>query len=175
VRRTLLLVLAAALAAGCGSSGEDTATFEEDGFGITFRYPGEMKEAKNVTIRSDAGNAAKATAGIGYGKRDVIIVQRYDLNTEIGEHNLDRAKAELDPLVSSIAPGAPSGKSGKTRGFPSIEYDHLKVTSVPGADTRLVALFDGDVEYLVNCQSTRAHRAELDRACEQALKTVEKR
>ena len=180
MRRALLLVLTAALLAGCGSDeGDESATrFDEEGFDISFEYPEEMNEADNVTIASGAGSSAKATAGVGFGKKDtkdVIIVQRYDLNLAIGEDNLGRAKAELDPLVAQISPSAPSGDTGKVRGFPSIEYRGLRVREIDGARTRLVALFDGDVEYLVNCQSTPKRRADIDKACAQVLETVEKK
>ena len=177
MRRALILTLLAL--AGCGSSdGGDSARFEEDGFDITFEYPEEMNEAENVQISSGAGSSAKATAGVGYGEKDtkdVIIVQRYDLKRAIGEDNLDQAKAELDPLVAQISPGAPSGKTGETNGFPSIDYEGVEVRTIDGAETRLVALFDGDVEYLINCQSTPDRRADIEKACKQVLETVKKR
>ena len=169
-----LIVIAAALA-GCGSDGGDSARFDENGFDITFEYPEEMNEADNVRISSGAGSSAKATAGIGYGEKntkDVIIVQRYDLNVPIDKANLKRAKAELDPLVAQISPGAPEGDTGQIRGFPSIDYPDLDVRQIDGAKTRLIALFDGDVEYLFNCQSTPKRRTDIAKACRQALDTV---
>jgi hypothetical protein len=172
-----LIAMAIALA-GCGSDGGGSARFDEDGFDVTFEYPEEMNEADNVSIASDAGNSAKATAGIGYGEkntRDVIIVQRYDLNVPIDENNLERAKAELDPLVAQISPGAPKGETGEIRGFPSIDYRSLDVRQIEGARSRLIALFDGDVEYLVNCQSTPKRRADIGKACRQALDTVKRK
>ena len=172
------LILMAAALAGCGSDGDDAARFDEDGFDLTFEFPEEMNEADNVSIASGAGSSAKATAGVGYGEKntkDVIIVQRYDLNVPIGADNLDRAKAELDPLVAQISPGAPKGDTGKIRGFPSIDYRGLRVRQIDGARSRLVALFDGDVEYLINCQSTPKRRADIDKACRQALDTVERK
>jgi hypothetical protein len=172
-----LIVVAAALA-GCGSDDDGAARFEESGFDITFEYPDEMNEADNVTIASGAGSSAKATAGIGYGRKnakDVIIVQRYDLNLAINRGNLGRAKAELDPLVARISPGAPAGRTGEIRGFPSIDYRGLRVREIDGARTRLIALFDGDVEYLVNCQSTPKRRDDIERACRQVLDTIERK
>jgi hypothetical protein len=180
MRRVLPLILVAAVLGGCGSDdgGGGTARFEEDGFDITFEYPGEMNKAGSVTIASGGGGSAKATAGIGYGKedtKDVIIVQRYDLKVAVDEKNLDSAKADLDPVIARISPGAPAGTTGKTRGFPSIDYRGLRVRQIDGAETRLVALFDGDAEYLVNCQSTPKRRADIDKACVQVLRTVEKK
>ena len=63
MRAALLLALVAL--AGCGSSDDDdgSARFEEDGFGITFEYPDEMNEAKNVTIASGAGSDATPSWG----------------------------------------------------------------------------------------------------------------
>jgi hypothetical protein len=172
-----LIVMAAAFA-GCGSDGDGSSRFDENGFDITFEYPEEMNEADNVRIASGAGSSAKATAGIGYGEKntkDVIIVQRYDLNVAIKPGNLKRAKAELDPLVAQISPGAPAGETGEIRGFPSIEYRGLRVRQIDGARSRLIALFDGDVEYLVNCQSTPKRRSDIEEACRQALDTVERK
>ncbi len=179
MRVALSLIAVAAVLAGCGGDGGDgSATFDEDGFGITFEYPDEMNEADNVTIASGAGSSAKATAGVGYGERqakDVIIVQRYDLNRAIGEDDLGRAKAELDPLVAQLAPGAPAGRTGRVGAFPSIEYDDLEVRRFEGARSRLVALFDGDTEYLVNCQYTPERKDDIEKACKQALDTVERK
>jgi hypothetical protein len=172
-----LIVMAAALA-GCGSDGDSSSRFEESGIDITFEFPEEMNEADNVMIASGAGSSAKATAGVGYGEKntkDVIIVQRYDLNVPIDAGNLKRAKAELDPLVAQISPGAPKGETGEIGGFPSIDYRNLKVRQIDGATSRLIALFDGDVEYLINCQSTPKRRADIEKACRQALDTVERK
>ena len=46
---------------------------------------------------------------------------------------------------------------------------------IDGAETRLIALFDGDVEYLINCQCTPKRRADIEKACRQVLDTVERK
>ncbi len=103
-------------------------------------------------------------------------MQRYDLNRAIGEDNLDEAKAELDTLVAQLSPGAAPGEAGETQ---RLSLDRLR--GAGGARRsraprrRLVALFDGDVEYLINCQSTPKRRADIEKACEQVLETVEKK
>ena len=92
------------------------ARFEEDGFDITFEYPEEMNEANNVQIASGAGSSAKATAGVGYGEKDtkdVIIVQRYDLNRAIGEDNLDRGEGGARPAGEADLTGRPGRTDGR--------------------------------------------------------------
>jgi len=170
VRAALLLTLVAL--AGCGSSGDGdgSARFEEDGFDITFEYPEEMKTAGNVRLAAGAGSTAKATEGLRYDKRNVIIVQRYDLSREV--QNADDAKPEFDRLVKQLSSTGGAGIIGETGGFPFIDYAGLMVR---GSETRLIALFDDDVEYLINCQSTPKRRADIDKACEQVLTTVEKK
>jgi len=47
--------------------------------------------------------------------------------------------------------------------------------SVPGTEdarSDFTFIFDGDIEYLLNCQSTSEHADEIEAACRQALDTL---
>ena len=44
--------------------------------------------------------------------------------------------------------------------------------SIEDGESRFTVLFDGDQEYLINCQSTPEHRDEVDEACDEALATL---
>ena len=133
-----------------------------------------MNEADNVTIASGAGSSAKATAGVGYGKKDtkdVIIVQRYDLKVAIDEDNLDRAKAELDPLVAQISPGAPArARPGEIRGFPSIEYDDAARSARSTAPRRVSLPCSTATSSTSSTARARPkRRADIEKACDQVL------
>ena len=150
--------MAVALPAAGPRTATRTARFDEDGFDITFEYPEEMNEADNVQDRirrrqlgeGDRGDRLRREGQQGRDHRAALRPQPGRSTPE----NLERAKAELDPLVAQISPGAPRGETGEIRGFPSIDYRGLDGADRSTApETRLVALFDGDVEYLVNCQS----------------------
>lgn len=160
--------------AGCGGSDSGSATFEQDGFGLTFEYPSGMglADPDEITLAFGAGSEASEIAGLAYSDEDAIIVQRFDLTRKIGAGELDRAKAELDPLVRQLAPEAPEGKKGETNGLPSIEYSRVEVEEPKGGVSRLVSVFDGDAQYLFNCQSVKRGE-EIAKACKQVLGSVE--
>lgn len=85
--------------------------------------------------------------------------------------NIDQAKAEFDGLVAQVDPSA-TGEAGETAGFPSLRYDSLSVPDPQDGESRLTLLFDGDREYVINCQSTPDGREALDAACDQVLETL---
>lgn len=173
MRRAPILIALIALA-GCGG-GDSAETFDKSGFDVTFEYPSEMDESDKVSIAQSAGNAARATEGVQYTKQDVIAIQRYDLNREIDEDNIDLAKAELDRLVTQLSSGAEPGDTGKVGEFDSVEYEDLELRQPEGARTRLIALFDGDTEYLINCQYTPDRKDDIEKACDQILESIEKK
>ena len=53
-----------------------------------------------------------------------------------------------------------------------VDIEEVAIPSVPDAQSRFVAFFDGNQEYLFNCQSTPEHREEIEQACDTALDTV---
>jgi hypothetical protein len=178
VKRLSLVLSALALAAcalalaACGGSGDSgPKTFQEDGFAFTFEYPNSWVPSDKATVADQLGASADKTIGIGLDDDDGIILQSYTLNTEITASNLDLAKKELDGLMSQVDPSA-TGQTGDTAGFPSITYDAVAIPTPTDGESRLVALFQGDQEYLINCQSTPDHRDEVNAACDQALSTL---
>jgi hypothetical protein len=183
---TVLLLLCLAIA-GCGGddggdgsgggSGEpaaDTASFDADGFEITFDYPEEMQLREEVTVNESAGAEAAETVAVAYDEDDAIVVQRFDLNIEVNEDNLDMAKTELDGVIAQIDPEAGSGERVDVGGFPGFEYD-LALEEPAGARSRYTVIFDGNVEYIINCQATEERREDMAAACETALGSVESR
>ncbi len=175
-RLSLLSALLCLAVAGCGSSDEggskpETETFAEDGFEITFDYPAEMQLRDDVSLEQSAGSEAAETVALAFDEDDAIVVQRFDLNIEITEDNVDEAKAELDGVISQLDPNAGSGKDISLEGFEAFEYD-LKPKAPPGARSRYVVLFKGNAEYVINCQATEERREDIADACSTALETV---
>jgi hypothetical protein len=172
----LLLALAALALAACGDSGDSTgseaATFDEDEFGITFEYPGDWSLEEDITIADQLGaSSANAVRGVMVDDEDGIIIESYTLNLSVDEDNIDQAKDELDGLISQLDSSA-SGTIGETAGLPSVTYEDVPLETPTDGESTLVAVFDGETEYLLNCQSTPDHRDEVQSGCDQALATV---
>lgn len=182
----LMIALLALLVGGCGGGdggdGQDGAseeggataneTFEAGGFDLTFEYPEDFQQRDDIEFSRSAGNTAAATAGVGLDETNVIVVQRFDLETEVTEGNLDRVKREADTLFSELAGERARGEETEVAGLPALEYQ-IELEEPADAETRAVAVFDGDVQYLLNCQSTPEQRQRIEAACDLALDTLQ--
>lgn len=166
----LLLVVVFAVA-GCG--GDDSsadATFDDPAYPFTFSYPGDWESSDDVTLDKQLGGSGLDQRAVMLDSTNGIILERFELNIAIDEKNLDLAKKELDGLITQLDPNA-TGVTGETGGYPSITYDSVPVAD--GTESKLVALFDGDQEYMLNCQSTEEHRDDVAAGCQQALDTLQ--
>jgi hypothetical protein len=179
----LLLALLALGLAACGSdsggssdsttaSASSASTFDEDGFGITFEYPSDWDLEDDVSIDSELGSSADAIKAVGIDDSNGIIIESYTLNQAVTADNIGDAKSELDNLIKQVAPDA-TGTTGETGGFPSVTFEDVPLTTPTDGQSTLVAVFDGESEYLINCQSTPDHRDEVEAACDQAIATVQ--
>lgn len=164
----LLVVVVVVVFAVAGGDGDD-ATFDDAAYPFTFTYPGGWNESDDVTLDKQLGGSGLDRRAVMLDSSNGIILERFELNTEIDESNLHLAQRELDGLITQLDPNA-SGEAGETGGYPSVTYDSVPVAD--GTESKLVALFDGDQEYMINCQSTEDHRDDVAAGCQQALDTL---
>jgi hypothetical protein len=171
IRAVVVVLASTALALGaCGGGGD--GRFEADGFAITFEYPDDFEESDDVTISEQRGSRAEESRAVGLDEDNGIIVQRYALERSINQDNLNLAKAEFDALVEALSPDAAKGKATEIAGLPALRYPNVPVRTIEDGRSRLIVLFDGRTEYLINCQSTPDKRAEVEEACDMALNTL---
>jgi hypothetical protein len=170
--RAVVIALAALAFAACGE--DEPNRFEEEGFAISFEYPDDFEETDDVTLSEQRGSRAEESRALGLDEDNGIIVQRYRLQRSIDETSLDAAKAEFDELVSELAPDAPAGQKTEIGGLPALSYTDVPVTDPANAESRLIVLFDGSTEYLINCQSTPDKRDQMNEACDMAVDTLER-
>jgi len=186
--RTLpALLAAAALVAGCGGGDEESSssepaavqagaetneTFSEEGFDITFEYPEDFEVLEDVQFSRSAGVEAGATTGVGLDGTNLLAVQRFDLNMEVSDQNFATVKSEADQVFSQAAGEQVTGEEIEVAGLPALEYA-VTVDEAEDIQTRAVAVFDGNTEYLLNCQSGADQRELILAACDLALETYE--
>jgi hypothetical protein len=174
MRRPLAIVLGVAaiglgLTACAGSGG---GRYEETGLNITFKIPRGFHVAHDITVTKSAGASAVDEAGIALDTNNLIIVQRYNLNTTINAGNLAKYKGAVDKVVGSLAGRKVSGRQVEHGGLPGYEYV-IKVANPPQGESRMAVLFDNNVEYLVNCQSTPDKRDKIEKGCRTVLDSIQ--
>jgi hypothetical protein len=176
----LAIIVLGAVTAGCGgsaSSAEETssaAQFDRRGFDITFEYPRDFAPDDNLRFASTTGEGHAASTAIGLDRENVIVVSRYDLLRPVTAENVLDVKAEVDGVITKLAGKQHSGRLIEYGGLPGYAYN-VRLSAPPKGLSRVYVLFDGDVEYFLNCQSTPDVRYVLDAACQQALATLDRK
>ena len=168
-----VVALLAALIGGCGgdSSAEGTATFDDPDSGIAFDYPADFEVLEDVSFNRQAGSAAAATAGVGIDGTNLIAVQRFEQDVDITGKDLDEVRPTADMLFSQLAGTEVEGEKVEVGGLPALQYE-IELSEPADGRTRATAIFDGETEYLVNCQSSPAEREAIEAACDMALSTL---
>jgi hypothetical protein len=181
-RRTLAAFVAiAALATGLGAcggddddGGEKTKTSDEEGFEVTFAYPGDFDLSTDIEAGATAGEEAGERAGVALDDQNGIFIVKTGLNIPVTEQNLARARPQIDALVTQIAGRPVQGEESEVGGLPALGYPPFTYEEA-GLTSRLIVIFDQAVEYQLNCQWDDEHMAEVQAACDQALSTLEPR
>jgi hypothetical protein len=169
-----LLALAAAACGSGGDSADETNTFDEKPFGITFEYPGNFEVTEDVSFASQSGPGAKEDRAVALDGDNMIIVSKFALNIAVTQANIGEVKPELDRVFGQIAGGDVSGRQIRVGGLPGFEYT-FRTSNPKDGESRISILFDRKTEYELNCQSTPKKRGEVERACTRALDTLRRK
>jgi hypothetical protein len=165
-----LVALAIALGVGCGS--DDPKTFDEDGFAVTFEYPGNFERTTDVKTNRGEGDPEESVA-LAMSENNAIFVQRYGLNRTVTPQLAGAVKTELDQVLSRLAGTEVSGRRIDVPGAPAaFRYEIDRLQEPEDGRSTIVAVFDGDKEYFINCQSVPDGRDELEDACDMAIDTL---
>jgi hypothetical protein len=174
VKLRLLAFAGAAVLALAACGGESDGTFDFEGFPFTFSYPADFEETEEISDASQSvGSSPEATVGIGLDDQNGIVVQRYPLRVEVTEQNIPRLKPEVDNIVRQLDPQAGQTELTEVDGRPAVVADGLAVASIEGGLSDITFIFEGDQEYLLNCQSTPDNREAVKEACDMAMDTLE--
>jgi hypothetical protein len=164
-----LALVALVFVAACGS--DEPETFDEEGFAITFEYPGDFERTTDVDTARGEGTP-EATVALAKSEDNAIFVQRYGLNKEVTPGDAEAVKRELDRVLSRLAGTDVTGRRIDVGGPVAFRYEVERLREPEDGRSTIVAVFDGDKEYFINCQSVPDGREELEEACDRAIETL---
>ena len=139
-------------------------------FPFTYTQPEGFVDQDSLDVDTQVGSEAIYSSAIALETQDIIAFQTYELVRTVSESNLDEAKNELDQLIGQLDRKA-VGQTGSTAGLPSVTYEDVGITTVPDGVSRLTVIFDGDREYLINCQASTKPE-EIDVGCDEVLSSL---
>lgn len=175
-RGMLLIPLALVLAAATGlsayraASAGDTQTYQAHG--VSFDYPPGWQEGSAAV-----GSNALWNTNVAIDPSDAILLIAYPLNPPVTAANFD---SFIPTVVRVVGRGFEQNggvlQAGPEKitvgGMPALQFRGTGQSS-PGiaVGRTLTFAFRGTTFYEINCQHTRAHAAEVERACDQVLRT----
>ena len=143
--------------------------------GVSFDYPAGWREA-DFPASAASGLLWKTGFSPGTGA-DLIAVEAHRLSIPIGAGNLAAASSQLEPIVRRFfAQEGGAMQAGPQQiavgGLPGLRFQGTGTQhdgTVMG--NTLLFVFNGTIEYVINCQHTRANAGEVERACGQVMRT----
>lgn len=150
--------------------GPSSQTFDRGGWPFTFQVPADATVTEEVSLESQV-NAPTDQVGIMLsGPHDIIVLQAYELNTEVTVDNLGAAAAGLNRHIEQLDPGFEVFE-GEIAGLPALRYS-FRITSPTEATSEVLVLYDGQQEYLINCQDSPTGGTDVAEACAMLVATI---
>jgi hypothetical protein len=171
-RFTSLLLLSLCLClstVGAASASSSYKTFSSKSFTITFQYPSNWLTG-TVNSQSTAGSSSVAEVALGLDSQDAVIISRYNLTISANAANLPRLQTIVNSVVDQLSGKNLSTKRNVVGGLaalsaPSFQFKDKLIN-------QFTFVFNGAVEYQINCQSTPANQAEIATGCKEILNSV---
>jgi uncharacterized RDD family membrane protein YckC len=142
--------------------------------GVSFHHPAGWLEA---SAQERVASHPECRTALFVGPSDAIVVEAFSAPGRVTAANLavvtPSVTGEVQRLMARVGGALLAGPRRTTvGGLPALEY-RVSGRSYDGAPitSTLVFAFAGQTAYEINCQQTRAHAAQVTRACGQVLRT----
>ncbi len=156
------------------ASGNATSTYL--GHGVSFDYPAGWQEGSKVQTRAAGSGDTLWGTAVAADEVNLVLVRAYRLPVSVTAENLDAVTAGVQAVVQRLLE-QPAGtvqavpEKLSMGGLPGLRFrGTATVDGAPVASTMVFA-FDHTTEYFLNCQSTRARAAEIQRGCDQIVRS----
>jgi uncharacterized RDD family membrane protein YckC len=171
----LVAVLLAVSAYHASVTGNAAETYQ--GHGVSFEYPAGWQEASNVNVAAGSTNELwKTVVGVGTDEVSAVIVEAYRLGAPVTAENLAEVKPEaataVRQLLEQLSGAMQSGPEELTvGGLPGLRFRGTATIKATPIETTVVFVFDHTTQYALTCQHTPDTAAEIQRGCDQVLRT----
>lgn len=177
----VLVVVLVAVAGYYHASVAGNAAKTYRGHGVSFEYPAGWREASKVHVATAGGEEAlwRTAVGIGTGAHEVsgVIVEAFRLGAPVTAENLAEVKPAAAAAVrQELEQGGGGAMQGGPEeltvgGLPALRFGGTTTIDATPVETTVVLVFDHTTQYAVACQHERDKAAEVQRGCDQVLRT----
>jgi uncharacterized RDD family membrane protein YckC len=144
--------------------------------GVSFEYPDSWQQ---ITPQDDvsAGDSDQLwTTAVSTSEIDGVSVTAYRLKTPVTAQNLDAVTPEVVTLVQQLAEETggvvQSGPEQLTvAGLPGLRFQVTATADGTAVQSTMVFAFADTTEYFFNCQYTPGEAEEIQRGCDQIIRT----
>lgn len=169
-----------ALSDDTGTSGTGSEAGVHRDNGVTFEYPAEWLDASDeLRVQTQSGGELlEWSTAFSAGRLDMVIIQAFTAGESLTAGGLYAQEGEIaaqfDGMFAQLGGGLRGAPEQLTvAGRPALQVVGDGAVDGTPIDSRMVVFVDGSTQYLINCQSTTAHDAEIARGCDQILETFE--
>ncbi len=173
----VLVVVLVAVAGYYHPSVTGNAAKTYQGHGVSFEYPAGWQEASNVQVVAGGEDALwRIAVGVGTDEVSSVRVEAYRLGAPVTAENLAEVKPEVATavrqLLEQVSGAMQSGPEELTvGGLPGLRFRGTATIDATPIETTVVFVFDHTMDYVLNCQHTQDTAAEIQRGCDQILRT----
>ena len=146
------------------------------GNGVSFDYPAGWEEGTFESL-VEAGSADELwEVAFGLDRANFVSVEAYRLNKPVAAENLDAVKPEFEEvvqeLVKRLGGTVQAGPEDITAaGRPGLRFQATGTLDGTSFESTIVFILDGTTEYYLNCQRTAEWAEEIERGCQQIVRT----
>ena len=171
----VVAVLLALSASYASVTGDPAKTYQ--GHGVLFEYPAGWQQISNLQDVAGSSNELwQIAVGVGPDEVSMVIVEAYRLGAPVTAENLAEVKPEaataVRQLLEQLGGAMQSGPEELTvGGLPGLRFRGTATIEATPVESTVVFVFDQTTQYALNCQHTPETAAEIQRGCDQILRT----
>jgi uncharacterized RDD family membrane protein YckC len=149
------------------------------GHGVSFEYPAGWQQASDIHVTATAGGGEdlwRTAVAPGTDEVSQVRVEAYRIDTPVTAENLGEVKPEaataVRELLEQLGGAVQSGPEELTvGGLPGLRFRGTATIEATPIELTVVFVIDHTTQYTITCGHTPETAAEVQRGCDQILRT----